>query len=178
MERQRGRRNQRGDVGSAVLRKIGLQRVRMRMSGYLVQHMISPLAFRFHCEGRIICTIFGLLFWDILFADVPGAFETPYQCAPLDIAEDSFYHAREGLIKDRLAEIEQGNARKILKKIDDEHRQKGTWCVGVRWDIFERQDLFEIVEVSRSISQAGVNAENAAIVSWWTLTLRHLPLVL
>ena len=30
---------------------------------------------RFHSEGSIISTLFGLLFWDILFAPVPGAFE-------------------------------------------------------------------------------------------------------
>ena len=146
MERTRWGGNQRGNIGSAVLRRVGLQGV--NWSEYLVPYASSSLIFRFHCEGRILCTIFGLLFWHILFADVPGAFETPYQCAPLDIAEDCFYHAREGLIKDRLNEIEQGNARRILEKIDDKYRPKGTWCVGVRWDLFEKQDLLEIIDVS------------------------------
>jgi fanconi-associated nuclease 1 len=125
----------------------------------IVRYVILSLVFRFHSEGRIVCTIFGLLFWDILFADVPGAFETPYQSAPLDIAEDCFYHAREGLIKDRLTKIEQGNARKILEKVDDEHRSKGTWCVGVRWDMFAKQDLLEIVDVSLPVNLMDVNAE-------------------
>ena len=121
------------------------------MSNYCPAYLLTS-GFRFHCEGRIVCTIFGLLFWDILFADVPGAFETPYQSAPLDIAEDCFYYAREGLIQDRLTEIEQGNARRILTQIDDKHRPRGTWCVGVRWDMFEKQDLLEIVDVSHPIS--------------------------
>jgi len=120
-----------------------------------------------------------LLFWDILFADVPGAFETPYQSAPLDIAEDCFYYAREGLISDRLTEIEQGKARGILKKIDDENRPKGTWCVGVRWDMFEQQDLLEIVDVSDSIHLPGAAAaQTIAIVPRRDLAVGHLPSVL
>ncbi|KAJ7024022.1 hypothetical protein C8F04DRAFT_1192880 [Mycena alexandri] len=34
--------------------------------------------------------LFGLLFWDIIFAQVPGAFETPWQRGPLDLMDDSF----------------------------------------------------------------------------------------
>jgi tetratricopeptide (TPR) repeat protein len=32
-----------------------------------------------HCEGSILRTLFSLLFWDILFCDVPHVFQTPYQ---------------------------------------------------------------------------------------------------
>jgi len=102
----------------------------------------------YHCEGRIVTTLFGLLFWDIIFAPVPGAFETPYQTAPLDIFEDTFYHAREELIELRLDEISRNNARQIIQNVDDEHRERGTWCLGVRWDLFPKEDLLEIAEVS------------------------------
>jgi Fanconi-associated nuclease 1 len=101
----------------------------------------------YHCEGRIVTTLFGLLFWDIIFAPIPGAFETPYQTAPLDIFEDTFYHAREELIEKRLDEICGNNARKIIQNVDDEHRERGTWCLGVRWDLFPKEDLLEIAEV-------------------------------
>ena len=95
--------------------------------------------------------IFGLLFWDIIFAPVPGAFETPFQSAPLDIAEDTFYFTRSALIEKRLGEIEDGQANEILENIDDRCRPKGVWCVGVRWDAFGKQDLLEVVKVSRHI---------------------------
>jgi Fanconi-associated nuclease 1 len=81
---------------------------------------------------------------------VPGALETPYQSAPMDITEDSFYFARQDLIEDRLRAIEAGQARAILGAIDEEHRVKGTLCIGVRWDLFEREDLLEIVDVSNA----------------------------
>lgn len=102
----------------------------------------------FHSESRILTTIFALLFWDILFADVRGAFETPHQTAPLDLTEDSFYRARREAIESRLEDIQQkGRASEIIAENDGKYREKKVWCVGVRWDICERQDLLEIAEV-------------------------------
>ncbi|KAI8989721.1 VRR-NUC domain-containing protein [Trametes punicea] len=98
----------------------------------------------FHCEGRIVTTLFGLLFWDVIFAPVPGAFETRYQAAPLDLAEDTFYYARQALADARLAEIEAGCAAEILERTYDEHH--GVVCVGVRWDLFTKADLVGIVK--------------------------------
>lgn len=46
-------------------------------------------------EGGIWATLFGLLLWDALFAPVPDAFRTPFQTAPLDLSDPSFYPARQ-----------------------------------------------------------------------------------
>ena len=67
----------------------------------------------------------------------------------MDIAEDSFYFARQDLIQKRLSEIENGQGPVILAKFDEMHREQGTMCVGVRWDLFQRQDLVEIAQVRR-----------------------------
>jgi len=101
-----------------------------------------------HSEGRIVYTIFGLLFWDIIFTTIPGAFETPFQVAPLDISTDTFYHSRRDLFDKRLDEIKQGRAREIIGNVDLKHRDNRTLCVGVRWDLVEREDLENIVDVS------------------------------
>ncbi|KIJ16849.1 hypothetical protein PAXINDRAFT_98635 [Paxillus involutus ATCC 200175] len=98
-----------------------------------------------HCETRVIAMLFGLLFWDIIFASVPGAFETAYQTAPLDIAEDSFYHSRKDLMEKRLSDIAAGEAVNLIRGVDSMHRPSGTWCVGVRWDLFSSEDLVDIV---------------------------------
>ncbi|KAJ4477339.1 hypothetical protein J3R30DRAFT_3484850 [Lentinula aciculospora] len=100
----------------------------------------------FHSETCILTTIFALLFWDIIFADIPGAFETRYQIAPLDLVEDSFYHARKEMIESRLKELKEGKALKILDRHDKLYRESKTWCVGVRWDVCGKEDLVEIVE--------------------------------
>ena len=47
-----------------------------------------------HCEGRPIITLFGLLMWDIIFADISGVFISPYQDRPLDIFCTTFYCSR------------------------------------------------------------------------------------
>lgn len=92
--------------------------------------------------------LFGLLFWDIIFESIPGAFETPYQTAPLDIAEDSFYHSRRDLMDKRLAAIEAGKGADLIRAVDTKHRASGTWCVGVQWDLFSSDDLVDIVTVN------------------------------
>lgn len=107
----------------------------------------------FHSETRILTTLFALLLWDIIFTDVPGAFETVHQTAPLDMAHDSFYRARKSLIDRRLEEIKQkGRASEIVKRHYDLYRVKNTWCIGVRWDICTKEDLLDIVEVSQMFS--------------------------
>ncbi|KAJ7018357.1 VRR-NUC domain-containing protein [Mycena alexandri] len=100
----------------------------------------------FHSETQILTTLFGLLFWDIIFAQVPGAFETPWQRGPLDLMDDSFYYARQDRIETRLAEIRAGQARSILEGNDDRYRQDNTCCIGVSWEMCGRDDLVEIVE--------------------------------
>lgn len=99
--------------------------------------------------------MFALLFWDVIFADVPGAFETAFQTAPLDIFEDCFYYARQQQIETRLAEINDGHGTEILKHHDDQHRPKSTWCIGVRWDLFSQTDLMEIIEVIKTTVSEG-----------------------
>ncbi|KAI6045618.1 hypothetical protein EDC04DRAFT_3104166 [Pisolithus marmoratus] len=98
-----------------------------------------------HCETRIIAMIFGLLFWDIIFAPIPGAFETPYQAAPLDIVEDSFFYSRRELMEKRLSEIKDGEAASIIRRVDAMHRTSGTWCVGVQWDLISGEDMLDMV---------------------------------
>ncbi|KAH9951864.1 VRR-NUC domain-containing protein [Amylocystis lapponica] len=100
----------------------------------------------FHSEGRVVTTLFGLLFWDVLFAPVPGAFETPYQAAPLDIGEDTFYHTRKVLADTRLDAVRAGAAPSLIAQTWDAHAEKRTWCVGVRWDLFAKEDLVEIAQ--------------------------------
>jgi Fanconi-associated nuclease 1 len=61
--------------------------------------------------------------------------------------EDTFYLSRERIIETRLDEICEGKARTIIESVDNAHREQGTWCLGVRWDLFPKQDLLEISEV-------------------------------
>ncbi|XP_050352889.1 fanconi-associated nuclease 1-like isoform X3 [Nymphalis io] len=73
-----------------------------------------------HWEGRIVTTIFFLLFWDIIYAPlkgVRGIFLSHYQTYPLDMFCEDFYNNRKALIDERLKEIEESTAEEILSKI-------------------------------------------------------------
>ena len=102
----------------------------------------------YFCEGRIITTIFGLLCWDIIFAPIDGAFETPYQVAPLDIAEDTFFYSRQDIAKTRLKQLAVADNATIMEMMDEAyttHEKKR--CVGVQWEMFEKEHLKEIAAV-------------------------------
>ncbi|XP_027165579.1 fanconi-associated nuclease 1 homolog [Coffea eugenioides] len=92
-----------------------------------------------HTESGIWLTIFGLLMWDIMFADVPNAFCTKFQTAPLDLETDSFYAARKSLIEGVLGKINDGMAEEIL--ITSWELHAGTACRGVNW---EKHSLAEL----------------------------------
>ena len=102
----------------------------------------------YHSEGRIVRTLFGYLFYDILFTYVPNVFQTPYQTCPLDLHTDAFFASRASLINHRLAEIANGGAEDILKTVWDAEHEKETCVVGIDW-AFEIEDLVEIVQCYR-----------------------------
>jgi Fanconi-associated nuclease 1 len=80
---------------------------------------------------------------------VPGAFESAFQTAPLDLCEDTFFPARQDAIVRRLAEIKAGRARalQLVNTHDAEYRARKVAAVGVRWDLCERKDLVGVVQV-------------------------------
>ncbi|KAL1408877.1 hypothetical protein Q8F55_005691 [Vanrija albida] len=99
----------------------------------------------FHAEGSILSTLFTLLMWPVLFHPLPGAFETRYQTAPLDLGEDTFARARRDLVDARLDAMQSNDAAlAMLRDADSRERPRGTWAVGVNWD-FGARELEEIV---------------------------------
>ncbi|GAB2221999.1 hypothetical protein Droror1_Dr00013196 [Drosera rotundifolia] len=92
-----------------------------------------------HTETGIWLTIFGLLIWDIIFADVPNVFRNKFQSAPLDLETDSFYTSRKTLIESHLQKIHDGMAETFLIISWESHQ--GTACRGVNW---QRHSLSEL----------------------------------
>ena len=59
----------------------------------------------FFAENHLWRALFGLAFWEQLFAPVPGAFQHRFQNAPLDLGGADFYPRRREAIEARLAEL-------------------------------------------------------------------------
>ena len=51
----------------------------------------------FYVENGLINSLFGLLCWDAVFAEVPGAFFHPFQQGPADLLRSGFHERRRGL---------------------------------------------------------------------------------
>ena len=98
----------------------------------------------YHSEGGIVRTLFGYLFYDVLFTYVPNVFQTPYQTCPLDLHTDAFYPSRASEINHRLVEIANGDAEQILREVYDRESERKTCIVGLHWD-YDFEDLIEIV---------------------------------
>eukprot|EP00871_Galdieria_phlegrea_P005832 jgi/Galph1/736/GphlegSOOS_G5528.1 len=89
-----------------------------------------------HCEGRLMSTLFGIFFWDVLFMPVADVFQNPYQNAPLDLETESFFQTRLEHINQRLSEIYTYDSEDIFREvmnIFDKHSLEE--CRGLNWNI-------------------------------------------
>ncbi|KAA1095161.1 hypothetical protein PGT21_036231 [Puccinia graminis f. sp. tritici] len=119
----------------------------------------------FHSETGILKMIFSLVFWDVIFAPVPGAFETAFQTAPLDIATDAFAIVRRPLIDERMGKIEGGGSEEIVNRMRETYvRESGrkTWSIGISQGYWERYRLEDLEQIVRCFSaQAFILISNA-----------------
>lgn len=60
----------------------------------------------FFAENHLWNALFGLLFWEELFAPVAGAFQHRFQAAPLDLEHPDFFARRREAFERRLAAME------------------------------------------------------------------------
>lgn len=97
----------------------------------------------YHCEGRLLRTLFAFLFYDVLFVYIPNVFQTEFQTCPLDLHSDAFYPSRMSEVTARCNEISNGDAESILTRVWQDHNERRTCVVGLDWT-YELEDLQEI----------------------------------
>ncbi|KLV08882.1 hypothetical protein ABT56_01300 [Photobacterium aquae] len=62
----------------------------------------------YYVENTLFTALFGLLFWDIIFSPVEGAFQNRFQRSPYDMFSSEFYPTRQKAIDHRLDMLETG----------------------------------------------------------------------
>ncbi|XP_051898501.1 fanconi-associated nuclease 1 [Pristis pectinata] len=91
-----------------------------------------------HGEGATFLTLFGLLFWEIIFLPgIPDVFRSPFQTCPLDLYTDYFYQHRKEHIESRLRFL-QGTSTETLHTLiaDVWNSYKDTAAALINWEIF------------------------------------------
>lgn len=80
----------------------------------LGQHLACADAPALYVENALINSLFGLLFWDAVFAPVPGAFFHPFQSGPADLHSPDFRARRASQFEAGFALLHNGGYRQTI----------------------------------------------------------------
>jgi hypothetical protein len=95
---------------------LSLQRSEFSVEESVRRHLESDAAPVFYVENALLTSLFGLLFWEAIFAPVPGAFFHPFHSAPMDLYEPEFVRRRQCLVDDCFAQLESGEYAATIRK--------------------------------------------------------------
>ncbi len=78
-------------------------------------HLYQDEAPVHYVENTLLCSLFGLLCWEAIFAPMPGAFFHPFHSGPVDLYSPDFYPRRQHLFEHCLQQLEQADYRQQIK---------------------------------------------------------------
>ena len=123
-------------------------------------HYIKNLAYTHgkHVETRILTTLFGMLFWDVLFdKSVYNVFVDKFQACPLDLQTDFFYLNRKEAIDSKLELLDNSPIEFICELLSNCWNEYfDTQCSLVSWNMFE--DLAEFLSLVRCFSSKQITS--------------------
>ena len=96
-----------------------------------------------YVENGLMNSLFGLAFWEQIFAPVPGAFHNPYQSAPSDMYEPDFRTRRQGSLARRLAQLAEADLRRELPAAW--RRYQPCQCRWVNWRLLDEALLDRVL---------------------------------
>lgn len=112
------------------------QRVELAVADYYTEQGWTV----FYLENSLICGLFGLAFWDIIFSPIPGAFLNPYQRSPRDMFTPEFRTQRVEMIAERLEHISSGSWCNWLEIYNQKEGLSNDW---VNWHSLSK-DIIEL----------------------------------
>jgi hypothetical protein len=92
-----------------------------------------------YVENVLMNALFGLAFWEQIFAPVPGVFHNPFQSLPSDMYEGDFHQRRQASIANRLAELESLDLEREL--VAAYRRYHPCQCRWVNWRLLEEAQV-------------------------------------
>ncbi|MEZ8826868.1 VRR-NUC domain-containing protein [Vibrio amylolyticus] len=79
------------------------QRVELAVKAYFEQQGDHV----YFVENQFLTGLFGLHFWNVIFADIEGAFVNPYQHKPLDLYHHDFRAKRSALVEEHYKQLDE-----------------------------------------------------------------------
>ena len=127
----------------------------LRIEDQVLTHYGQQGVAGFFAENRFWLNLFGLAFWDIVFAPVKDAFFNPFQRGPADLFRPEFFTVREHLILDRLEGVRPGGTwiDALLKTLET---KKDTANYFVNWSRCDRRHLERFLETVPATHIKGV----------------------
>ncbi|MFY3325865.1 VRR-NUC domain-containing protein [Vibrio fluvialis] len=98
----------------------------------------------YYLENQFLNTLFGLTFWDAIFAPVEGAFINRYQHRPLDLYHDDFVLKRQSYIESAIAEIMNDGVKPLWLRWQNKFSIANPFVFWTDCD----ESLFELTEQS------------------------------
>jgi hypothetical protein len=84
-----------------------------------------------YVENQLMNALFGLAFWEEIFAPIPGAFNNPFQSAPTDMYAREFSLRRRERLAARLEALRDANLRREM--LCAHQRYRDFQCRWVNW---------------------------------------------
>ncbi|XP_018350909.1 PREDICTED: fanconi-associated nuclease 1-like isoform X2 [Trachymyrmex septentrionalis] len=108
-----------------------------------------------HCEGAFPITLFATLFWNEIYnINVPGAWVSSYQDAPLDLYTSEFYENRKKEIDEKLQDIRSYDSEKLSKHLQNEFESYSKYKSISQGNIFDDSNIFK--EIAFCLGVKGV----------------------
>lgn len=79
-------------------------------------HLSEPEGPVHYVENSLICSLFGLLCWEAIFAPVPGAFFHPFHTGPVDLLSADFHPRRAELFAACLAHLDSDAYKQVIRQ--------------------------------------------------------------
>lgn len=80
------------------------------------EHFSAAQSPVYYVENTLVCSLFGLLCWEAIFAPVPGAFFHPFHSGPMDLHSSEFHGRRRALFDRCLGRLEAGTYRQVIRE--------------------------------------------------------------
>jgi hypothetical protein len=141
---QRVRRKSSGERGTRQRvsfdeQQLSVQRVTGSVERDTAARLADDWQAVYYVENGLLNGLFGLAYWDVMFAPVRGAFNNPFQSAPADMYEQGFRQRRATLVSRRREMLAACDLPREL--LDIAERYRGLQNRWVNWQLLDDELL-------------------------------------